>query len=101
MLWIAPAIARGVLQFLAATQATEVTSTAKRSPGKILHEIRRGEMANLGEVPFGRYYGSVDSTPLFVILAGEYFDATADLEFLKGLWPHVELALQWIDRMAI
>jgi glycogen debranching enzyme len=98
MLWISPAIARGVLQFLASTQATEVDLDNEAQPGKILHEMRRGEMANLGEVPFGRYYGSVDSTPLFVMLAGEYFDATADLEFLKGLWPHVDLALQWIDR---
>jgi glycogen debranching enzyme len=55
-------------------------------------------MARLGEVPFGRYYGSVDATPLFVILAGEYFARTADLEFARTLWPHVERALAWIDR---
>jgi len=98
MLWIAPQIAKGVLQFLASTQATEVNPDAEAEPGKILHELRRGEMANLGEVPFRRYYGSVDATPLFVVLAGTYFDYTNDRDFLKELWPHLDLALQWIDR---
>ena len=67
-------------------------------PGKILHEARDGEMAALGEVPFGRYYGSVDSTPLFVLLAAAYFNRTGDLEYLKSIWPHVVSALDWIDR---
>jgi glycogen debranching enzyme len=98
MLWIAPRIAKGVLQFLASTQATEVNPEAEAEPGKILHELRRGEMANLGEVPFRRYYGSVDATPLFVILAGAYFDYTDDRNFLQELWPHVDLALQWMDQ---
>jgi glycogen debranching enzyme len=60
--------------------------------------IRQGEMAALGEVPFGRYYGSVDSTPLFVVLAGAYFERTSDAAFAASLWPHVEAALAWIDR---
>lgn len=98
MLWVAPWIARGVLEYLASTQATEVDPENEAQPGKILHETRRGEMANLGEVPFGRYYGSVDSTPLFVMLAGAYLDYTQDCEFLQKLWPHVDLALHWIDR---
>ena len=98
MLWIAPQIAKGVLQFLAATQATEIDLNNEAQPGKIIHETRRGEMANLGEVPFGRYYGSIDSTPLFLMLAGCYFDYTGDLQFLENLRPHLDLALDWIDR---
>ena len=98
MLWIAPQIAKGVLQFLASTQATEIDLKIEAQPGKIIHETRRGEMANLGEVPFGRYYGSIDSTPLFLILAGCYFDYTGDVKFLEHLRPHIDMALDWIDR---
>jgi glycogen debranching enzyme len=98
MLWIAPQIAKGVLQFLASTQATEIDLKNEAQPGKIIHETRRGEMANLGEVPFGRYYGSIDSTPLFLILAGCYFDYTGDVKFLEHLRPHIDMALEWIDR---
>ena len=75
MLWLNPALSRGVLQFLAATQADAVVVEQDAEPGKILHETRGGEMAALGEVPFGRYYGSVDSTPLFIVLAYEYYRA--------------------------
>jgi glycogen debranching enzyme len=98
MLWLAPSIARGVLQYLASTQATEINPEAEAQPGKILHETRRGEMANLGEIPFGRYYGSIDSTPLFLMLAGAYLDCTGDREFIRHLLPHIDLALEWIDR---
>lgn len=96
-LWLNPEMARGVLQCLAANQATKVDPAAEAEPGKILHEMRQGEMAALGEVPFGRYYGSVDSTPLFIMLAGAYYDRTADAEFIQKLWPHIERALNWID----
>jgi glycogen debranching enzyme len=98
MLWVSPRIARGVLQYLASTQATELNEESEAEPGKILHEMRRGEMALLGEVPFGRYYGSVDATPLFVILAGAYFEMTGDRDFLQELLPHIDLAVQWIDK---
>ena len=98
MLWLCPWIAKGVLQYLADTQARDFDPAIEAEPGKILHEMRRGEMAAVGEIPFGRYYGSVDSTPLFVVLAGAYYQRTGDYEFLRQLWPHIELALQWIDK---
>jgi glycogen debranching enzyme len=97
MLWIDPRIARGVLKRLAFYQATTVDPFADAEPGKILHEMRGGEMADLHEVPFARYYGSVDATPLFVLLAGLYVERTGDDETLAELWPAIEAALGWID----
>lgn len=97
LLWAAPEIALGVLRFLAATQAMTHQPAADAEPGKILHEIREGEMARLGEVPFRRYYGTVDATPLFVILAGMYWQRTGDLAAITEIWPNIELALVWMD----
>lgn len=96
-LWFDPELARGVLTYLACTQASTVQPHNDEQPGKIIHETRSGEMAALGEVPFGRYYGSIDATPLFVMLAGAYLRRTGDLEFARFLWPHIERALEWID----
>jgi glycogen debranching enzyme len=97
MLWIDPRVARGVLRRLAFYQAKETDPLADAEPGKILHEMRGGEMAALREVPFALYYGSVDSTPLFVLLAGLYFERTGDVETLSELWPAIEAGLRWID----
>jgi glycogen debranching enzyme len=95
-LWLDPELAAGTLRFLAARQATELDPPSDAEPGKILHETRQGEMAMLGEVPFRRYYGGVDSTPLFVVLAAAYHARTGDLELVRALWPNVERALGWM-----
>ncbi len=96
-LWWNPGIARGVLSHLASTQAMDLNREKDAQPGKILHEERKGEMAATGEVPFGRYYGTIDATPLFIVLAGYYYERTGDLDFIRQLWPSIERALQWID----
>jgi glycogen debranching enzyme len=97
MLWVDPSLAQGVLQFLAATQAEEVDEEREAEPGKILHELRHGEMANLKEIPFARYYGTVDATPLFIMLAGEYYRRAGDKDLIEQIWPNIQAALRWID----
>ena len=97
-LWLDPSIARGVLGFLAANQAREYDPDADAEPGKILHETRRSEMAMTGEVPFRRYYGSVDSTPLFIMLAGAYLARTGDRDFVGSLKEAIDAALAWMER---
>ena len=96
-LWANPGVARGVLAFLAATQAHAPDPDRDAMPGKILHEMRSGEMAALGEIPFDRYYGSHDATPLFILLAAAYLERTDDTRFIEHLWPAIDLALAWID----
>ena len=100
VLWMDPDIAAGVLRYLAANQATTTDAAADSEPGKILHEVRHGEMAELGEVPFRRYYGSVDATPLFVMLAGAYLERTGDVATIERLWPSIAAATGWMDSQA-
>src|SRR5262249_46230255 len=97
-LWLNPSLARGVLAYLAQTQATETIPEQDAEPGKILHETRNGEMAALGEMPFARYYGSVDATPLFIVLAEAYYERSGDLPFIEEIWPQIEAALLWMRR---
>jgi glycogen debranching enzyme len=97
ILWLDPALARGVLSFLAKTQAHERSEYQDSAPGKIMHEARKGEMTALKEVPFGQYYGAVDTTPLFVMLAGAYAERTADFDFIDEIWPSLEAAMSWIE----
>ncbi|HEX3501305.1 MAG TPA: amylo-alpha-1,6-glucosidase [Stellaceae bacterium] len=96
-LWVDPELAAGTLRFLAANQATTLDPKADAEPGKILHETRKSEMAALGEVPFARYYGSIDSTPLFIMLAAAYYARTGDLDLVRALWPNIEAALAWMS----
>ena len=97
MLWIQPQLAKGVLQFLAAMQGDEEDQFSESQPGKILHEMRDGEMSAMGEVPFRRYYGTVDATPLFIVLAGHYYRRTGDIALIKKIWSNIRRAISWID----
>lgn len=97
MLWADPSIARGALLYLAANQACAFDPASDAQPGKILHEQRQCETARTGEVPFASYYGTVDATPLFVVLAGRYFTRTADLETIRTIWPSIVAALDWCE----
>ena len=97
MLWWCPDVAPGVLRRLAAYQAKSFDPLSDAEPGKILHEMRGGEMAALGEVPFGLYYGSVDATPLFLLLAGLHAERIGDDTTVAELWPAILAALDWID----
>ena len=98
MLWLDPPLARGVLSYLASRQATETSVFRDSQPGKIMHETRKGEMANLAEIPYSLYYGGVDTTPLFVALAGAYAERTADLSFIESIWPSLVAATLWMER---
>jgi glycogen debranching enzyme len=96
MLLFDPGLARGVLTYLAGRQAKEASAFRDSQPGKIMHETRQGEMAALGEVPFGLYYGGVDTTPLFIGLAGAYAHRTGDLDFIRAIWPALTGAADWL-----
>lgn len=98
LLPFAPALAAETLRFLAHHQGRTQDDAREEEPGKIMHELRRGEMARTREVPHSPYYGSVDATPLFVALAGDYMRWTDDRELLAGIWPNVRAAMDWIER---
>jgi glycogen debranching enzyme len=93
-----PALAVGTLKTLASLQGSQVDQRRDEQPGKIVHEIRAGELAATGEVPFGRYYGSVDATPLFLWLFGRYVETAGDLQLAEQLWSNAERAMDWIER---
>jgi glycogen debranching enzyme len=97
ILMLNPQPARDSLALLARYQGTEIDPWRDEEPGKILHEIRLGELANALYVPHSPYYGSVDSTPLFLMLLGTYYKWTGDRVFLQEMMPHAEAALRWID----
>ncbi|TIP14281.1 amylo-alpha-1,6-glucosidase [Mesorhizobium sp.] len=97
MLWLNPGLARGVLAFLAQHQATETLPFSDSQPGKIMHETRKGEMAALRELPFGRYYGGVDTTPLYIHLACAFADRTGDMAFIDSLWQSLCAAAEWTE----
>jgi glycogen debranching enzyme len=92
-----PELARDALTVLARLQATEDDAARDAEPGKILHELRSGEMARTGELPFARYYGSVDSTPLWLLLLAETWAWTGDAALVDELWPAAERALGWLE----
>lgn len=89
-----PALARDTLLALAATQAGE----ADGEPGKIVHEVRHGELAHFGQVPYGRYYGAVDTTPLFLVLLGALTEHTGDDGPARRLEPQARAAVEWMFR---
>ncbi|MFI5660503.1 glycogen debranching N-terminal domain-containing protein [Streptomyces sp. NPDC051684] len=91
-----PELAAATLPVLAATQATEPAAGAVAQPGKIVHEVRHGELAHFGQVPFGRYYGSVDATPLFLVLLGAYVEQTGDTAPARRLESHARAAVGWM-----
>jgi glycogen debranching enzyme len=93
----APALAAATLRALAALQGTEEDVAREEEAGKIIHEMRFGELAATGEIPFARYYGSIDSTPLFLVLLAAYFDRTADSGLVRDLWGAALAAMTWIE----
>ncbi|MBI3558324.1 MAG: amylo-alpha-1,6-glucosidase [Deltaproteobacteria bacterium] len=93
-----PRLAQGVLEYVFQTIGTKVDAFTDEEPGKIFHELRRGEMANLRQIPYIPYYGSVDATPLALILLGEYLAWTHDEKSLRTWWPSVRKAMDWMDQ---
>ncbi len=92
----APEVARGTLRYLAARQGTTRDAYRAEAPGKILHEVRAGELARTGAIPFSRYFGTIDATPLFVVLLHQTYRAGGDEELLRELRPNWEAALRWM-----
>jgi glycogen debranching enzyme len=97
-LWVGPRLARGALHLLGALQGTRVDEFRDEEPGRILHEVRSGELTRLGEKPHSPYYGTADATPLWLILLSEYWRFTGQDAFVLGRWDKIEAALAWIDR---
>ncbi len=98
LLPVDPQVARGTLLTMAAFQGKNYDPARDEQPGKIMHELRVGEMTRIGELPFGPYYGSIDSTPLFLCLAADYFAWTGDEKTLRELLPTIDRAFAWIER---
>lgn len=96
--WVGSELARGALHLLGGLQGTEVNDFKDEEPGKILHEIRSGELTILGEKPHSPYYGTADATPLYLVLMSEYWRYTADDDFVRARWDKVMAALEWVDR---
>jgi len=97
MLAVNPEIARGTLLTMAHYQGTQVDEWRDEQPGKIMHEIRFGELANTNQIPFTPYYGTVDATPLFLLLLAEYYQWTEDISIVKELMPNIVNALNWMN----
>ena len=98
LLCVRPQVARSTLSILARLQATELDDWRDAQPGKILHELREGELANAAEIPHSPYYGTVDATPLWLMLLDEYERWTGDAELIDRLWPNALAALAWVDK---
>jgi glycogen debranching enzyme len=98
MLALNPEIAKGTLRTMAVYQGLEINPWKDEQPGKIMHEIRYGELAGTNQIPFTPYYGTIDATPLFLILLIEYYRWTGDRAIVEELMPHVKRALEWIDQ---
>lgn len=98
VLAFAPHLAAETLRFLAAHQGREDNPYREEEPGKIMHELRRGELVRTGEIPHAPYFGTVDATPLFLVLVGEYVEWTGDLALVEELWPVIEAAVAYLDR---
>lgn len=96
MLSLNPQIAKGTLLTMAAYQGQKEDEWRDEQPGKVMHEIRYGELAATNQVPFTPYYGTIDATPLFLLLTAEYYHWTGDLDFVSSLIPHLNAALNWI-----
>ncbi|MBX9692018.1 MAG: amylo-alpha-1,6-glucosidase [Cyanobacteria bacterium] len=92
-----PSLAKNCIDVLAAYQGQKTDLFQAERPGKILHELRLGELARLKEIPHYPYYGSVDATQLWLILLCEYIDWTGDLDYARDMWPAVRLALKYLD----
>ncbi|HEV2685026.1 MAG TPA: amylo-alpha-1,6-glucosidase, partial [Actinomycetota bacterium] len=97
-LLVNPELAKGTLAKLAQLQGEKVDDWRDEEPGKILHEIRVGELAAVGDIPHTPYYGSIDSTPLWLVVLGYVWNWTGDREFAEQMWPHALRSLEWIEK---